>query len=90
VSEHIEIESIRRLDVKPGETLVFTLGRDITRENFDEAVQALESRVPTGVKVLVLSGPIDISVVANSEADRISDAVREAAENPGQTFEVEQ
>lgn len=88
MSESIEVESIRRLDVKPGETLVVNLGRDTRPEEFDAICRSFKGRFPDGVKVLCLAGDVDLSVIATSEADRIAEAVRKATENPGKTFEV--
>lgn len=64
MTQTIELESIRRLDIKPGEILVAGLPDGATAETGARVKAALEAAVPDGVNVLVKSASIDLSVVA--------------------------
>jgi hypothetical protein len=64
VSETIEVESIRRLDVKPGETLVITLPHHLSAQEMDELRVKIEDRLPDGVKALLTSPDVELTVVA--------------------------
>lgn len=64
MSQTIELESIRRLDVKPGETLVATLPEGVTRQEWAQVRDALAEYVPEGAKLLVVSGVVDLSVLS--------------------------
>lgn len=64
MSQTIELESIRRLDIKPGETLVATLPRDAHPRDIERAAEVLKDRLPDGVEVLVVSGNVDLSVLS--------------------------
>lgn len=65
MSRTIELESIRRLDIKPGETLVV---RVPTRDTaaIREARDGLIAALPRGVKVLVIGPDVDLSVLCPS------------------------
>lgn len=57
------VEDIRRLDVKPGETLVASVAADTTPDMARSLHEALLDGLPDGVKVLVVAGEVDLSVV---------------------------
>ena len=61
----IEVESIQRLDVKPGETLVVRLPERTTSEVARQVKAAVEAAVPDGVQVLITSANIELTVVAD-------------------------
>jgi hypothetical protein len=67
VSQTIEIESIARLDLKSGETLLVKLARPITREEAQEIKDTITKNLPDGVVILVVSNEFDFSVVSQSE-----------------------
>ena len=65
MTQTIEVESIRRLDIKPGETLVVGLPDGATPEDAARVKDAVEARVPHGVNVIVMSAGIDLTAVAD-------------------------
>ena len=65
MSQTIELESIKRLDIRAGETLVATLPTHATMQDCDCAKAALESALPN-VKVLVVSHGVDLEVLCPS------------------------
>lgn len=65
MSQTIEVESIRRLDIKPGETLVATLPISATPNHAAQAYAELKARLPDDVKVLVVSG-VELTVLCPS------------------------
>jgi hypothetical protein len=64
MTQTIEVESIRRLDVKPGETLVFTFPYPHSMKELDELRAKVEANLPAGVKVLFTSPEVELTVVA--------------------------
>jgi hypothetical protein len=64
VSQTIEIESIARLDVKPGETLVVTMPYQLSRDDAIEVQRTIQDRLPDGVDVLVVPRGVVFNVVA--------------------------
>jgi dihydrodipicolinate synthase/N-acetylneuraminate lyase len=87
MSEFDKIEAV--LAVKPGETLVIKAGRDVRPGDLEKMAEAVRARLPKGVEVLVLGGDLDeVAATTTTEATRIAEAVRLAAENPGKAFEV--
>jgi len=87
VSELIEVESIRRLAIKPGEILVvrIPLRGDAEIAAVRDQLQGL---LPDGTTVMVTGPDVDMHVVTRTEADRIADAVSKATENPGHAVYV--
>ncbi len=65
MTQTIEVESIRRLDIKAGETLVVGLPDGATPEDAARVQAAAEYRVPHDVNVIVMSAGIDLTVVAD-------------------------
>ena len=65
MTQTIEVESIRRLDIKPGETLVVGLPERATREEMEQVRATLPNYLPDGVKVLITSANIELSVVGD-------------------------
>jgi hypothetical protein len=63
MSQTIELESIRRVDIKPGETLVATLPGTATRQEVEEVRDSLHRLLPDGVKVLVVNSNVDLNVI---------------------------
>lgn len=66
MTQTIEVESIRRLDVKPGETLVFTLPARCTMADADR-VKRVAADVLPGVAILVVGEGTQLQVVANTD-----------------------
>jgi hypothetical protein len=64
MSQTIELESIRRVDIKPGETLVATLPAGATRQEVEEVRDSLHRLLPDGVKVLVGNSNVDLNVIS--------------------------
>lgn len=59
-----EIESIRRLNVKPGEVLVVAIPSGSTAARTQEIADLVRQRLPDGVEVLVATKDVDMQVVA--------------------------
>ncbi|HEU4544480.1 MAG TPA: hypothetical protein VFR23_25340 [Jiangellaceae bacterium] len=66
MSEPIEIESIARLDIKPGEVLVVRLPQPVTREVAAEIAALLAKKLPAGIETIVTSGDVRLDVVARA------------------------
>lgn len=66
MSETIELESIRRLDIKPGETLVVRFDQHITDQFAKDAKERIRPNLPDDVKLLVLGPGIELEVVAGA------------------------
>lgn len=62
--ETIEVESIRRLNVRPGEVLVVTLPGDTSRDQFDAIRAAMAERLPDGIDFLVVNDRVQLGVVS--------------------------
>lgn len=62
----IEIESIRRLDVKPGETLVVRIGEHIPADEIEAVADAVRSRLPEGVECLIVAADVELEVVSRA------------------------
>lgn len=71
MSQTIELESIRRLDIKPGETLVATLPRDARPEHAEMVSAHLKDMVPDGVKVLVVTEDVDLTVLSADQCPSV-------------------
>jgi hypothetical protein len=69
VSDHIKIESIRRVDVKPGETLVIRLPEEtfLNPDGLARLRQELEANLPDGVKTLIVKAGVELEVVAQTD-----------------------
>jgi hypothetical protein len=64
VKQTIEVDSIARLDIKPGETLLVTVPTPTSRDEVHAIRDAFMTQLPEGVRVLIKSGDIEVSVVA--------------------------
>jgi hypothetical protein len=69
VSETIEVESIRRLDVKPGETLCVKLPGGPSEAEMDRLRALLTDNLPEGVKVLFFGSGVEVFVVNDAMAE---------------------
>ena len=58
----LELEDIRRLDIKPGQYLVATLPQGVTPRDTERVRAALKDGLPDGVNVLVVVG-VDLMVL---------------------------
>lgn len=65
MSQTIELESIRRLDIRAGETLVATLPANATLATLHEVKAKLQAELPN-VKLLVVSHNVDLQVLCPS------------------------
>jgi hypothetical protein len=74
VSQTIELESIRRLDIKPGEYLVVTLPADTWRETVHQIREQMEAHLPEGVKLMLMSANVELSVLCPSNPACPADA----------------
>lgn len=63
----IEVESIARLDVKPGETLVVKIPESLTAQQVGVVAEAVRDQLPDGVKVLVLGGSVELEVIGRTD-----------------------
>lgn len=64
MSETIEVELIRRLNIKADETLVITLPERLSMQDMDDARKRVEAHLPAGVKVLFTTPGVEMAVVA--------------------------
>jgi hypothetical protein len=64
----VDIEDVRRIVVHPGETLVFRVKSVMTAEHASHLGEAIRERLPEGVRFLVVSGDVDLEVVADAVA----------------------
>lgn len=68
MTQTIEIESIARLDVKPGETLVVNLGNHLEdAETVRRIADTVRQKIPEGVEVLITSGDVELKVIAKEQ-----------------------
>jgi hypothetical protein len=65
----IRVESIRRLDVKPGETLVVRAAKRVNQQIAADIRRLIEPHLPQGVGVLVLGPDFDLEVVSASNPE---------------------
>lgn len=63
-------ESIRRLEVKPGETVVVRLPMTATEDTLDEFCEVFKKNLPDGVRCLIVSDDIELTVVADGAVAR--------------------
>lgn len=73
MSQTIEVESIRRLDIKPGETLVVTLPAGTPAEDVQRIRDLILDHVPDGVKLMLVSADVDLSVLCPSNPASTAD-----------------
>lgn len=77
MSETIELESISRLDVKPGETLVLRMPYRLSPQNVAAIEQRVRPHLPDGVRLLVIERDVEPFVVASaSEFQPVPDKYR--------------
>lgn len=70
----IEVEDIRRLDVKAGETLVVRFPLPATAEHANAARANIREALPEDVKLLcIFGGPVEMEVVADADAAAMQD-----------------
>ncbi|WP_053203799.1 hypothetical protein [Jiangella muralis] len=67
MSQTIEIESIARLDIKPGEILIATLPEGLDDQQVDAFGRALRAALPEQVRCLVVTGGVAFHVAASEE-----------------------
>lgn len=60
----LPVESIARLNIKPGETLVLRCHRTLSAQDAATFRRQAEAYVPDGVKVLIVASDIELSVIA--------------------------
>lgn len=68
----IEIESVRRLDVKPGDVIVLNLAAPPTEDDRDEIYEQMRQLIPNGAKFMLLGPGMDISLL---NAEQLAEAV---------------
>src|SRR5262245_64920085 len=87
MSEHITIEDVQRLDVRPGDVLLVTVPADTTPDQVTRLVEVFESRLPD-VRVIVKGTSVGVEVVAaDRQVEQIQRAVDAAKDNPGKTLD---
>lgn len=72
MTQTIEVESIRRLDIKPGETLVATVPAATRPDDVERIAACLRAELPN-VKVLVVSDTVDLQVLCQSSLASTAD-----------------
>ncbi len=66
----LPVESIARLNVRPGETLMVRCHRALSAQDAATIRRTAEAAVPDGVKVLIVASDIELSVItARDEGD---------------------
>lgn len=77
MSETIELESISRLEIKPGETLVVRVDLRLSQAEALDVKRRIQPHLPDGVKLLVVGEGVDLQVVArDSEWQPVPDKWR--------------
>lgn len=66
MSQTVELESIRRLDIRAGETLVVTLPEGATAQYAQQVHAALAAIVSPLVEIAVVSHGVDLQVLCPS------------------------
>jgi hypothetical protein len=66
VSQTIEVESIRRLDIRAGEYLVVTLPADTRPEVIRRIRNQVRDCLPEGVKLMMVGDNVDLQVLCPS------------------------
>lgn len=76
MTQTIELESIRRLNIKPGETLVVGLPERAGPDQARQAMATLKACIPPGVAVLVVEHgtTLDVLVAASCQSSPASTA----------------
>lgn len=75
--EDIPIESIAKLDIQPGETLVVRLHRVLSPEQLHDVRERIRPALPDGARVLVVGSDIELTKVASvSEFQPVPDKYR--------------
>jgi hypothetical protein len=54
--------------VRPGDTLVMVLNTTMTPEEFADFNKRIKDHLPAGIETLILSGPIQVSVLRGGSA----------------------
>jgi hypothetical protein len=67
----IEVEEIRKLAVRPGETLVVTVAASTSVEMASRIHEILIERLPDGVDVIVMAGHVELNVVSADDVARL-------------------
>jgi hypothetical protein len=62
--DRLPIESIKRLDVRPGDTLVFTVPAGLNCEEHDLIRQSLKAYLPDSITWIVVTADVTLSVVS--------------------------
>jgi predicted nucleic acid-binding OB-fold protein len=63
----LPVESIRRLEVKAGETLVVRVPSLTSKLQLEDIKATAQANLPDGVRVLVSNGEVELFVVANAD-----------------------
>jgi hypothetical protein len=66
----LPIESIAKLDIQPGETLVVRMHRVLSEQERHEVHERVRPCLPDGVRVLVLGSGIELTKLAAGNGDR--------------------
>lgn len=75
MSQSIPLESIKRLDIKPGDVLVATVPSGTTPERLQLVADQLKSKLPDDIKLLVVTD-IDLAVIpAQDIPEHLADQV---------------
>jgi hypothetical protein len=65
MSQTIEVESIRRMDINPGDTLVVTMPHP-THQEMDRVISLLRPSLPENVRIICVAPDVDMSVLCPS------------------------
>lgn len=67
----IDIEDVRRLNVQPGDTIMFRFehGDYITTDEFHRWREDIAAVLPEGVKALLIDKSVEVNVITGTTAD---------------------
>lgn len=67
MSQAIPVESIKRLDIKPGDVLVATLPGHIAPEAWKRLAEYLTAQLPESVRLIFVTNDVDLRVVSSTD-----------------------
>lgn len=76
MSQTIEVDSLLRLDIKPGETLVIVLPDDMGEQEFQHTAELIRDRwSDVDYKVMVVNSRVDLKVAETRALEEITSQV---------------
>lgn len=73
MSDLIEIESLARLNIQAGEVLVARFPESLSEWDVRVLAARIKDSIPAGIRLMVLHGDIELSVLAKGDDDAADD-----------------